>query len=90
MSAVAKIEVTVLPTEDCTLIGGEECATTFWTARHNETGEQVTITADDVAWVLDSPGVALSGARGYRRLWLIARIECVGLEMRLTPEDGAE
>ena len=73
MSAIAKIEVTVSPADGCTLIGGAECATTLWTAMHNETREQVTITPDDVVWVLDSPGAALSGERGYRRLWRIGR-----------------
>ena len=90
MSAIAKIEVTVLPAEGCTLIGAAECATTFWTARHNETGEQITVTADDVAWVLTRPLSVMFGdaeERGYGRLWTIKGAEGLGLEMRVEVDE---
>ena len=64
--------------------GGADALADLWIARHNETGEQVMIRADDVAWVLAHPLLTLVSTRGYySERWII---KGVGLEMRLIPE----
>jgi hypothetical protein len=83
MSAVAKIEVSVVPTEGGTLIEDEDSPHTCWRAIRNDTRERIAVTADDVAWVLANPVLAMSGSRGYGRLWIIRNVEGVGLDMRV-------
>ena len=72
MSAIAKIEVTVSPTEGGTLAEGEPIAGlnggTYWRAIRNDTRESIIVTAEDVAWVLANPVLAMSGSRGYGRV----------------------
>ena len=91
MSATATIEVTVGPTEGGTLAEAEPIAgtngSTYCRAIRNDTRAAIIVTADDVAWVLANPVLAMSGSRGYGRMWIIRNVEGVGLEMRLTPED---
>ena len=80
---IAKIEVSVVPTEGGTLIEDEDSPSTYWRAIRNDTREAIIVTADDVAWVLANPVLAMSGSRGYGRMWIIRNIEGVGLDMRV-------
>ena len=87
MSAIAKIEVTVSPTEGGTLAEGGPIAGlnggTYWRAIRNDTRESIIVTAEDVAWVLANPVLAMSGSRGYGRMWIIRNVDGVGLDMRV-------
>ena len=77
-----QIEVGVVPTEGGTLIVTNS-PSTYWRAIRNDTREAIIVTADDVAWVLANPVLAMSGSRGYGRMWIIRNIEGVGLDMRV-------
>ena len=83
MSAIAKIEVSVVPTEGGTLIEDETHPAPTGGRSATTREEAIIVTADDVAWVLANPVLAMSGSRGYGRMWIIRNIEGVGLDMRV-------
>ena len=75
MSAHALVEVEVRPMQGCTIwhVNDEQ-----WDVyRNDDPSYQVTLTADDVAWVLDNPDAAEQGVRGYGSLWIVHKM--VGL-----------
>lgn len=75
MSAHALVKVEVRPMEGCTI---HHFSDTEWAVYHHTGTPRFTITADDVAWVLDNPEAAEQGAHGYGIVWTIHNL--VGME----------
>jgi hypothetical protein len=67
VSAHALIEVEVRPLDGCTI---HHVSDEVWDVYRNEhPRDLVTLTVEDIAWVLDNPDAAEQGARGYGVLW---------------------